>query len=84
MPFSSDHRQEVDEAFGRALVWRVASDRMHEIEVRRPARLERRDDWPELFAWVTANEGHPAKPYLMARNRILKTTDGRAHWVRVW
>jgi hypothetical protein len=50
-----DHRQEVDEAFGRPLAWRVVSDRMHEIDLRRPADLERRDDWPELFAWLADN-----------------------------
>ena len=51
----SDHRQEVDEAFGRPLAWRVVSDRMHEIELRRPAGLERRGDWPELFSWLADN-----------------------------
>ena len=28
---------------------------MHEIEVRRAADLERRDEWPELFAWLADN-----------------------------
>jgi hypothetical protein len=51
----SDHRREVDEAFGRPLVWRLVSDRMHEIELRRPADLERRDDWPELYVWLADN-----------------------------
>ena len=51
----ADHRQEVDAAFGRPLTWRVVSERMHEIEVRRPAGLERRDDWPELYAWLADN-----------------------------
>jgi hypothetical protein len=50
-----DHRQEIDEAFGQPLTWRVVSDRMHEVELRRPADLERRDDWPELFGWLADN-----------------------------
>jgi len=53
--FLDEHRQEVDEAFGQPLARRVVSDRMHEIELRRPAGLERRDDWPELFAWLAGN-----------------------------
>jgi hypothetical protein len=28
---------------------------MHEVEVRRSAALERRDDWPELFGWLSDN-----------------------------
>jgi len=51
----ADHRQEIDAAFGRSLAWRVVSERMHEVEVRRPTDLERRDDWPELFAWLLDN-----------------------------
>jgi hypothetical protein len=51
----SDHRQEVDEAFGQPLAWRTVSERMHEIDVRRPADLQRRDEWPELFAWLADN-----------------------------
>ena len=51
----ADHRQEVDEAFGQPLTWRVVSERMHEIEVRRAADLERRDEWPELFTWLAGN-----------------------------
>jgi hypothetical protein len=51
----SDHRPEVAEAFGKPLTWRVVSERMHEIEVRRAADLERRDAWPELFAWLAGN-----------------------------
>ena len=51
----ADHREEIDAAFGRPLAWRVVSERMHEIEVRRPADLERRDEWPELFAWLADN-----------------------------
>jgi hypothetical protein len=49
------HRREIEEAFGQPLTWRVVSDRMHEVELRRPADLERRDDWPELFAWLSDN-----------------------------
>lgn len=51
----ADHRQEVDAAFWQPLAWRVASERMHEIEVRRAADLERRDEWLELFAWLADN-----------------------------
>jgi hypothetical protein len=51
----SDHRPEIDEAFGRPLAWRKVSERMHEVEVRRAADLERRDGWPELFAWLADN-----------------------------
>jgi hypothetical protein len=51
----ADRRQEADAAFGQPLTWRVVSERMHEIEVRRAADLERRHEWPELFAWLTDN-----------------------------
>jgi hypothetical protein len=47
-----DHRPEVDAAFGQPLTWRVVSERMHEVELRRPADLDRRGEWPELFAWL--------------------------------
>ncbi len=49
------HRDEIDAAFGRPLAWRVVSERMHEVEARRPADLERRDLWPELYAWLADN-----------------------------
>jgi hypothetical protein len=51
----TDHRREIDESFGQPLTRRVVSDRMHELELRRPADLERRDDWPELFGWLADN-----------------------------
>jgi hypothetical protein len=51
----ADHQTAIDEAFGRPLAWRVVSERMHEVETRRPADLERRDDWPELFGWLADN-----------------------------
>jgi hypothetical protein len=51
----ADHQEEVDAAFGWPLAWRVVSERMHEVEVRRPADLERRDDWPELYIWLADN-----------------------------
>jgi hypothetical protein len=51
----TDHRDEIETAFGRPLTWRVVSERMHEVELRRPAVLERRDAWPELFAWLAGN-----------------------------
>jgi hypothetical protein len=51
----ADHRPEIDALFERPLAWRVVSERMHEVEVRRTADLERRDDWPELFAWLAGN-----------------------------
>jgi hypothetical protein len=51
----ADHQAAIDEAFGHPLAWRVVSERMHEVETRRQADLERRDDWPELFAWLADN-----------------------------
>jgi len=51
----ADHRTEVDEAFGQPLAWRTVSERMHEIDVRRGADLERRGEWPELYAWLADN-----------------------------
>ena len=51
----ADHRPQIEAAFGRPLAWRVVSERMHEVEVRRAADLERRDEWPELFAWLAGN-----------------------------
>jgi hypothetical protein len=51
----ADHRREVDVTFGQPLTWRVVSEPMHQIEVRRAADLERRDEWPELFAWLADN-----------------------------
>jgi hypothetical protein len=51
----ADHRDEIDAAFGRPLVWRVVSRRMHEVEVRRAADVGQRDTWPELYAWLAGN-----------------------------
>lgn len=53
--FLERNRTEVDAAFGAPLTWRVVSERMHEIEVRRPGDLEHRDEWPDLFAWLSDN-----------------------------
>jgi hypothetical protein len=51
----SAHRAEIDARLGRDITWRVVNERMHEIEVRRPADLSRREQWPSLFEWLSGN-----------------------------
>jgi hypothetical protein len=53
--FLQAHRADVDAQFGQDVTWRIVSERMHEVEVRRPAALERREDWPDLFMWLSDN-----------------------------
>ncbi len=56
--FLASHRQEIEARFDAAdtaLTWRIVSDRMHEIELRREVDLTDRDCWPELFAWLREN-----------------------------
>jgi hypothetical protein len=51
--FLQAHQASIDAQFGRDVTWRIVSDRMHEVEVRRHAALERRGDWPDLFRWLS-------------------------------
>ena len=51
--FLRAHRADIDVHFPQDVTWRAVSERMHEVEVRRPAVLERREDWPESFAWLS-------------------------------
>jgi hypothetical protein len=51
--FLSAHRSEIDAQFGQDVTWRVVNERMHELELRRPADLSRREEWPSLFRWLS-------------------------------
>jgi hypothetical protein len=53
--FLSTHRGEIDALFGQSLTWRTVSERMYEVEIRRPADISRRDDWMDLFVWLSKN-----------------------------
>jgi hypothetical protein len=45
------HRATIDSAFPKTPQWRRVGTRTHEIEVRRPADIARRDEWQGYFAW---------------------------------
>jgi hypothetical protein len=48
------HKDEIETTFGGKLIWRAPTARAYELEARRPACLEDRDTWPELFDWFGA------------------------------
>jgi hypothetical protein len=53
--FLSAHRPEIEAGLGQDVTWRVVNERMYELEVRLPADLSRREEWPSLFQWLSSN-----------------------------
>ena len=55
--FLEAHRRDVDAAFSEAAQWRTAGVRTHEIEVRKPADIADKQEWPRHFDWFVRQLG---------------------------